>query len=199
MRCFVRVFLAIGLVLILATGCWNPFSSDGNGNGNGNGGYDRLTRNNLMEFFANAYEEEDIDQYEECLHDKFLFKFTKEAAESAGLPPDQPWWGKTADVAATRNMFDAPNVGNIVMNLASQIDWYVCVDVREHETPPDTITGWCARYDPTIDVTIDEGQDSERTLIVRDSWLNVIVTPDPKSTIGEWVVVKIEELEKSPG
>jgi hypothetical protein len=194
MKRFASLLLTIGFILVFATGCWNPFGGNGNGDDNGGNGFDRKTRDNLMEFFANAYQEENIDDYIESLHDKFLFQFTPAAAETLGLPPDQPWWGKTEDVAATRNMFEDATVTEITMQLTKVIDWYGCVDIRE--APPDTIIGWCARFDATIDVTVTEPGQEPLTYIVRDSWLDLIVTADPLSTIGEWVIVRIEEKEK---
>jgi hypothetical protein len=196
MRRFMTLLLTTGFILVFATGCWNPFGGGDNGDDDGGGSKNRLTRNNLMEFFAYAYEEENIEHYEESLHDKFLFQFTPAVAETLGLPPAEPWWGKTEDVASTRNMFEEATVTAITMQLDYVINWYGCVDLRQHEVPPDTIEGWCARFDATIDVTIEEPGKEPLTLIVRDSYLDVIVTPDPKSTTGEWVIVRIEEKEK---
>jgi hypothetical protein len=198
MRRGIWVFLAICLAVSVLSGCWNPFSS----NKDGGGGdppivYDRKSPDNLLNFFAEAYESQDGDQYEESLHDKYLFLFTSDIADSLELPPDQPWWGKTQDVQSTKKMFLDDGVLSVSMRLQKAIDWYSCTEIREHEDPPDTISGLCAQLDPDIKVTLDKGEDEPLTLWVNDSYLNVTATPDPNAD-DLWVVVRIEEIDKTP-
>lgn len=188
------ILVGMSLLVLLMAGCWNPFSSDDNGGGNGPPPeYNRKDRDNLLNFLANAYENKDIDRYTEALHDKFQFQFTADVAESIGLPADEPWWGKTEDVASTRNMFETETVTRVQMSLGEPV-WYWCQVVRRNKEPdpPDTLEGFCTRVAPDIRVTIEEPGMEEKILNVDRSWLDIAVTPDPDED-GLWQIIAIEE------
>ncbi len=182
-------WIIVGLcvfVLIMA-GCWNPFSSGGGDNGKGTVKYIR-TRDGLLNFFANAYENRDLERYSEALHDKFQFQFTPEVAESIGLPADEPWWGKTEDVASTNNMFNEQTVTRIKMDLPDP-NWFPCRVIRD---PADTLDGFCTRVTPDIRVTIEEPGKEELILLVNKSWLDIAITLDPNDD-ELWQIIGIEE------
>ena len=145
---------------------------------------DRKTQENLIKFFADSYVEKDIDRYSESLHDGFLFTFTTEDAELIGLPVDEPWWGKTPDVAAAGNMFDAPLVSKVEMDLPIA------------GGPWPTEEGWLYRLEPTIKVTVDdEGGGEPTTYWVFSSWFDAEIISDPyDSTL--WVFKGIQESLK---
>jgi hypothetical protein len=175
-------------------GCWNPFSSDDNGGGDGPPPeYNRKDRDNLLNFFADAYENKDIDRYTQSLHDRFQFQFTPDVAESIGLPADEPWWGRTEDIGSTRNMFETETVTRIQMSLGEPV-WYWCQVIRQNkeDEPADTLEGFCTRVEPDIRVYIEEPGQEELILNVDRSWLDIAVTPDPKED-GLWQIIAIEE------
>ena len=148
--------------------------------------YDRKTPENLIEFFADSYVEKDIERYDESLDDGFLFTFTSEDAELIGLPVDEPWWGKTPDVAAARNMFESPDVSKVEMDLPlAGGPW------------PSEESVWY-RLEPTIKVTVeDAGGGEPTTYFVFSSWFDVEIIEDPyDSTL--WVFKGIEESLKLP-
>lgn len=148
--------------------------------------YDRKTPENLIKFFADSYVEKDIERYDESLDDGFLFTFTSEDAELIGLPVDEPWWGKTPDVAAAGNMFESPDVSKVEMDLPlAGGPW------------PSEESVWY-RLEPTIKVTVeDAGGGEPTTYFVFSSWFDVEIIEDPyDSTL--WVFKGIEESLKLP-
>jgi len=156
--------------------------------------YDRTSPDNLLKFFAQAYKEKDLADYDEALDEDFLFQFTPEVASEMGLPADKPWWGKTEDINSTRIMFESPNVTDIAFSYESLAEWDPYTEVREDTT----FSGFFRRYDPLIEVTtIVEEEDPIVKLRVDDSWLDVTVVPD-RFTGGLWTILKIEEVPKNP-
>jgi hypothetical protein len=158
-----------------------------------------LTRNALLNCLCIAYEGEDVEAYADLLHEQFLFCFTPEVAESIGLPPDETWWGKTDDVASTRNMFDDEAVTRVRISL-DEPTWFWCQVVRQNPAPdpPDTLEGFCTRVRPDIRVTIEEPGKEPLILLVDRSWLDIEVVPDPDEE-GLWQVITMEESRYFPG
>jgi hypothetical protein len=147
---------------------------------------DRKTPENLIKFFADSYIERDIDRYDESLHDEFLFTFTTEDAELIGLPADEPWWGKTPDVAAANNMFESPDVTKVEM------------DLPVSSGPWPTEDGLGYRLEPAIKVTVEEAGATEPTTYwVFSSWFDVEIVEDPYDTTL-WVFKGIQESLKDP-
>jgi hypothetical protein len=146
--------------------------------------FDRTTPENLIKYFADAYEKEDIDKYEESLHDQFLFEFLPDDADSAGLPPDTPWWGKVSEVTAAGKLFDAATITKIEMDLP--------IDVG----PWDTEDGLGFRLDPLIKVTEEKPDYTEpKVYQVEDSYLYVETVRDPYDE-DLWVFKEITETKK---
>ncbi len=181
MRRWVWVVLMICIAAYMA-GC----SVSGGGGDPVKPDRDRKTPENLIKFFADAYEKKDIDRYSESLHDNFLFTFTSDDADLLGLPPDQPWWGKTPDVNTAKNMFEASTVTKIEM------------DLPLNSAPWPTDDGIGYRLEPTIKVTVEEPGAVEPTIyFVFASWFVVEIVEDPyDSTL--WVFKAIEESLKDP-
>ncbi|MFC1799968.1 hypothetical protein ACFL2Z_03550 [Candidatus Eisenbacteria bacterium] len=159
-------------------------------------GYDRSSPDNLMVMLAGSYKEKDLAGYDECLDEDFLFQFTEEVADELGLKPSEPWWGKTADLMSTMDMFEHPYVQDVVFSFEALEDWEPHVEVR----PDTTFSGYFRRFDPLIEVTtqIDGSEDPVRKYRVDHSWLDVVVVPD-RFTEGLWRIVRIDEVEKQPG
>ncbi len=155
--------------------------------------YDRTSADNLLKFFAQAYKEKDLTDYDDALDEDFFFQFTPDIADSLGLPPEEPWWGKSEDVNSTRLMFENPNVTDIAFSYESVGEWEDHVEVREDTT----FSGLFRRYDPLIEVTVIIESDDDPILKLRvdDSWLDVTVVPD-RLTNGLWTILRIEESKK---
>lgn len=171
--------------------------------------YDRKSPDNLINFFAQAYEDQDIDAYTEALDFYFQFEFTPEVADSIGLPADEPWWGKGEDITSTENMFDDPEVTGVEMNLVPRgvgADWqpvvykHIAPDGDDPDDEPDTtvIEGLGKEFDPDIKVHIDEPGKETLTLWVNDSILDVWVTQD-RDYEDLWTIMRVTETLKSPG
>jgi len=151
---------------------------------------------NLMLFLARAYREEDPDDYDQALDENFLFQFTGDIADELGLPPEEPWWGKTEDLVSTRGMFDEPSVTAITFTYeAVGAKWDPHIEVRNDTT----FSGVFRRYDPVIRVitVTDDPEDPELIYRVDRSWLDIIAVPD-RFIEGNWTILKIEEVEKNP-
>jgi hypothetical protein len=159
---------------------------------------DRTDPDKLMLFFARAYREEDLDDYDEALDESFLFQFTKEVATELGLPELEPWWGKTEDLGSTLNMFESPNMTGITFTYETVGEWVPTVEVRTDTT----FSGMFRRYEPLIEVVTiledpENPEDPELIYRVDGSYLDIIVVPD-RSIEGLWTILKIQEVEKNP-
>ena len=156
-------------------------------------GFDRSTPDELLKMLAHSYMEKDLDGYGECLDDDFLFVFFDEIADTVGLPPDEPWWGKTADIACTRNMFEDPVVQSVAFTYEALDEWFAHQEVR----PDTTYSGLFRRVDPLIEVTVSAGSEYDPILNFRvvESWLDIVVVPD-RFTEGSWCILRIEEFHK---
>jgi hypothetical protein len=134
----------------------------------------------------------DLDGYEECLDEDFLFRFPDEIADSLGLPPEAPWWGKTDEITCTLNMFEDPAVQSIGFGCELLEEWVAYQEVR----PDTTFTGLFRRLRPVIVVTVatDGSEDPLLSYVVNQSWLDVVVVPD-RYTEGLWCVLRIDEVK----
>jgi hypothetical protein len=154
--------------------------------------YDRTTPDNLLNFLSQAYEDKDLDHYDEALDEDFLFQFTEDVADEMGLPEDKPWWAKTEDLSSTKNMFEAPEVSSIVMEYEIKVPWYTCEEIRDDAT----YSGKCCEVTPEIKVTIeDEAGGEPTTLWVNFSYLHITVIQD-RFDESLWTIVRIEEHPK---
>ena len=111
--------MAISVLLVsalfLLTSCNDSCTNPG-----GDSGCDehiRATAEGTVEAFARSMEAMDIDAYSECLADTYRYRFTPQDAEDAGLPPDEPWWGKTEDIQSTGSLFSDPYVSKVESEL----------------------------------------------------------------------------------
>ncbi len=193
MKWWIWVVLGLWIMVLVGLGC----SPTADTNGNGHGSIDRKTPDGLLNWLAVSYAEKDLESYEEALHDEFLFVFTKDIADTLGLPEDKPWWGKTKDVASTGKMFGSSEVTRISMDYVPYGDqWAPYEEVRE-----DTIVyyGTSRRVIPDILVTIDNPGQEELNLVVHDSFLDVVVVRDPtRPNEVLYVFLKIEEISQNP-
>jgi hypothetical protein len=157
---------------------------------------DRGTPDALVEYVEHAYSSEYAPLYGDGLDRLFLFVFTPDVADSLGLPPDQPWWGKTNELASATNMFNSPEVTRVKFSLTRMGGWAPCVDIRGG-SDPDTLYGLSARLVPDIRVTIETPGEEPVTLLVDNSYIDIMVVPDPEFR-GLWTVAKMEEIHRIP-
>jgi hypothetical protein len=182
--CGVILMLVFGL-----SGCWNPFSP-GDGNGDGDPNLDRKKPNNLLEFFATAYEEKDLDRYTESLDDAYTFEFDPQDYGDAGVSQEKPYWGLTEDLPRTGAMFTSPGTKGISMDLSQKLMNWIADTFYIDNTP---VEGFTCVINPLIDVTIEKTPGEEPvTKQVRKSRLTVAVIPDRKIA-GLWTILKITE------
>jgi hypothetical protein len=146
--------------------------------------YSRATPEDLIDALAYSMEHKDIGVYDECLHDEYIFVFMSEDTASLGLPPDEPWWGRTQDISAMSRLFADSNVVSIECGLV----------VEYGPWPTDDGLGY--RLDPNMKFTIDGGAQEDTTLWVFASWLYIEVVPDPYAA-ENWVFKEIEEMPKA--
>jgi hypothetical protein len=140
----------------------------------------------LFRNFELSLETMNIGFYDECLHDEYLFSFTPGDAESIGLPPDAPWWGKAVDVSVMQRVFNDPVVVRTECSLG----------IAAGPWPGEE--GLMYRLEPDMRFTIQRCSMPEDTvLMVNSSWLDVEIVEDPYD-YKQWVFKSIEETLKEP-
>jgi len=191
------VVLVLGLVLMGVTGCWNPFSPD-DGGGGGDGQYDRTNPDKLLNFFASAYVDKNVDRYGEALDDDFSFEFLSDDYTKAGVDSVTPYWGKGEDVENTGNMFGSPKTFGITFDFGLPIEpWYeTTVVLNPGKLNEQTVQALWTRRQPDIQVVVDEGEAELTTFWVNNSRLIVTVVQDRYDS-KLWRVHKIEETKLS--
>jgi hypothetical protein len=181
----------IAVAFLVSTGCLSCNDDKCTNPGNGDDIPLRTTPDDLMEFLAWSYEARDLEHYDEALHQSYTFEFVPEVADSLGLPPGEPWWGKTGDVVSTQNMFESSDVMSIQMDLVGVTPWSACTDEATG------LAGMCRRVEPDIKVVIDTGWYETLTLWVNNSLLDITVVQDPHES-EMWQILRIAEIEKTP-
>jgi len=141
----------------------------------------RETPQGLLDTFAKSLEDRNLAGYELCLWESYRFLFDPVDWDSAGVTPEEPYWGLTEDIASTGHMFAASAVKSIRVDLQMLMDF----------TGPDTLL--TAVMMPIIDVTIQMHAGEEwLTKQVRKSRLHFVLRPDPQNE-HLWVIRRIQE------
>lgn len=115
------------ILVLLFSGCWNPFNPERESGESIIGQFE--TKEAVLETFALAYNTRDIDLYEQCLTDDFVFIFNpldRSALDSLGLYDES--WGKTKEIANTTEIF------NNVEGLTFQMTTLSVVDLSSNES-----------------------------------------------------------------
>ena len=189
------VVLVVGLILLGAAGCWNPFSQDDNGGGNGGGQYDRKTPENLLNFFAAAYKDKDVTRYGESIDDNFAFTFLERDYGDAGVDSITPYWGKTEDVERTGRMFSSVKTFDIGFDFVETVmPWYECTGTIMVGSEEQTVQALCTLRKPDIKVTVDMDEPELTTFWVNKSLLDIKVIKD-RYNPDLWTILSIEELD----
>jgi hypothetical protein len=136
-----------------------------------------------------GYDREHVAAYACALDGELRFQFLPEVAESLGLPPGEPWWGKTEDLSSTQNMFGSAMVTGVNASLVRMTSWSACTD------PVTGRDGMCARFEPDIMITIEEPGNEPIILWVNQTWVDVTAVRDQHDE-GLWCILALEEIAK---
>jgi hypothetical protein len=153
---------------------------------------DGNTPDGILRELRVAYEGEQLERYGNVLDEWFRFHFEPAIADSLGLPPDQPWWGKTKDLSSTSRMFGSSQVTSIEIELDRLSGWSACLDGVTGRT------ALCARVEPDIRITIESPGGDPWHLVVNRSWLDVVIVEDSVRT-GFWTILAIYETLEGTG
>jgi|GEM_PF-1377173 len=124
--------------------------------------------------------------YGSLLHSDFRYEFTPEDADSAGLPPDEPWWGKVPDVQSTQALFEDPRLISLSLDLERVSPW------ARHVDSVTGLEGRLAQFEPYIMVTI--ALDPEPVIfLIYDSVLDISLVPVGHGEPADWGVLFIKE------
>jgi hypothetical protein len=192
-KSLLAVAAAVGLGLVLTVGCGDDKSTSPDNGDTPPGWWDPDTH--ILETYAYAIETEDINLYDEILHDCFIFIFPAGVADSLGLPPWEPWWGKTQEVASMRSLFQDPTVTEIEFEYESVGGWSLVTIVLG----PDSVDGMFSRTEPIVRLMVEKPGEEPSLLVLDESYLDFTVVPDPMfPNEGRFVIARIEEVPKNP-
>jgi hypothetical protein len=192
MKWWIGTLLGIWILMLVGLSC-SPTSDPGSP---GDGPISRDTPSHLLNWLAVAYADRNDPDYDEALHENFQFVFTEKVAGELGLPPEEPWWTKSQDLASTVKMFNSTEVIQILMDYVSEGQWDP-VDIQRPDGS--SYSGVYARVEPDIRVTVEKLGEESTTYHVNDSWLDVFAVRDPNYPEEVlWVFLEIQEIEKNP-
>jgi hypothetical protein len=147
----------------------------------------RGTPDSLLNLLAKSFSNREIDWYDACLTDDFVFGLTADIAESLGLSPSEPWLTRSRDVAAVGRMFRDECVEEVDFSFISVDAW---VEVEDGTL--------FSRVQPEILVTVMCPGSEPLTYMVNESWLDVTVVEDPADK-QLWLIRSMEEMLMNPG
>jgi hypothetical protein len=152
------------------------------------------TPDNLVAALECAVETQDLEIYEGLLHDEYLFSFVVDVADSLGLPPDAPWWGKTKDVSSTADLFSDGNAEFRVAFIPEEDHWTACQVDRGDMT----YTGYCRSYTADLRLHVENPGCEPLTMVGDETYVDVTVVPHHLIS-GHFAVLQIEEVFKVRG
>jgi hypothetical protein len=150
----------------------------------------RGTVGRLLETYFRSCEDRNIEIYGECLADYYRFIFVPDVANYLGLPPEAPWWGKTADVNAMANLFGSEDV------ISAEFDFLPvsCDTIVKNDSLIVRMRVW-----PNINVVVDEPGGEPIIFVVHETYLDFRFTPDPHfPDLDIWVMLDTEEIVPFP-
>lgn len=137
----------------------------------------------VLEAYVASCLTEDIDAYASCLGENYRFIFLEDVADTLGLPPSQPWWGKEDDVAAMSNLFGDESV--------SWEEFQFTVESTDTLSRADSMIVKM-RIRPDILVLIERSQGEPLYLLIRQSHLDFRFTSTAASK-DDWIMVETSE------
>jgi hypothetical protein len=190
------VGLTLLVMMFALPGCWNPFKPDGGTDPPVDPSISRDSPTHLLNFFADAYHNRNIEGYTQALDESYTYTFAPADYGAAGVSAEKPYWGKSEDVPQTANMFDRPTTKEIKIDwLAAIADWEVTQDSIFVDGHWETVAGYLAIFQPDIQVTIAGGsQDgSDLTLWVHKSRIIITAVHD-RSDLKLWTILRFTEV-----
>jgi hypothetical protein len=151
------------------------------------------TPDNLMTALACVYGAKDFEAYEGLLHDEYRFSFMVDIADSLGLPPGKPWWGKTNDLQSTANLLADGNADFSIVFIPVSEGW----TPHEMDRGDTVFTGVFRRYIVDLMLEMEEPGTEPINLVGDATYVDVIVVPHPY-TGGHFAVLDIEEDPRPP-
>jgi hypothetical protein len=142
----------------------------------------RDTPEHLIEAFAKALSDRNLDDYACLLDDSYAYFFMVQDYEAAGVSAGAPYWGKTEDVTSTEKMFGSTQVTDIICAL------------NPAEPPACAASPCTLDYHPDIRVTVDSG-DHLITYWVRETVLHFVLGRDRYDS-NLWVILEMGEEER---
>lgn len=146
------------------------------------------TPDNLMTALACVYGSKDFEAYEHLLHDEYRFSFMVFVADSLGLPPDEPWWGKTTDLQSTANLFTDGNADFSIVFIPVLEGW----TPHEIDRGDTVFTGVFRRYIIDLKLELEEPGTEPINLVGDATYVDVMVVSHPYIA-GHFAVLDIEE------
>lgn len=107
--------------LMISGGCWNPFDPQRQESTSTPDQF--ATKEAVISTFILAYNTQNLDLYEQCLSEDFIFVFDpldRSALDSLGLRDES--WGKTREVENTRKIFSGAESINLAFTVTDEID-----------------------------------------------------------------------------
>jgi hypothetical protein len=156
---------------------------------------DPISPDSLLNSLACALETKNLDAYEHVLHDSFRFYFTSDIAESLGLSPNEPFWGKAADTTSTSNLFSDSTVTTIGMIFTYSVEWSRGACHRSFpEIMADTVwaDALCILVRPDIKISIEKQGEDPLILWINGTSLDIMVVQDALGA-NVWTILAIRE------
>jgi hypothetical protein len=147
----------------------------------------RSSVSRLLGTYARSCEDRYIEMYGECLADDYLFVFVPDVAESLGLPPWGPWWGKAHDMASMAKLFGSSAVTSIRFDHTPVSSDTLVIN--------DSLTVRI-RVEPDIRVLIERPGEDALYYLVNASYLDFRLIPDPRFP-DLWVILETKEIRKN--
>jgi len=155
----------------------------------------RASRMGLIEFFAQAHEDQNLADYEACLHEDYQFWFSLDD-RSDPTWDWKDWIGKVEDVQVTENMFNAEDVTEIRVTFFNE----TVVDSAENDEDKfltgtttigdSTLTYYWGDFRLDMHVIVDTGDEQLDHFV--DGRAYIYLLEDPEFP-GLWTIWKVED------
>jgi len=155
----------------------------------------RSSKMGLLNFFAQAHEDRDLDNYEACLHEDYQFWFSEDDISDPGWDWFS-WIRRGEDLDLTENMFTAEDVTDIRVTFFNETS----VDSAENEEDKfltgtttigdSTVTCYWGDFRLDMHVIINTGDEDLDYIVDGRAYIYLLPDPDDESL---WTIWKIED------